>query len=143
MTGIPQPADVIRVREPTSRRPVRTCVGVVSIGEVERDGSRIADASFTGPEIARLAGRPLQTKAAFLAVKQALIALFAELFPSVPVSGTSFVLSHRDSGAPCLLTCPDAAGVSGAELLPRIHISLSHTRTWAYGLVAFEVPRHA
>ena len=72
----------------------------------------------------------MQSRAGFLALKRALVGLWAAAGAVTPVVPRDFELGHHASGAPRLVSAP--GGVNLAD----VFISISHTRQWAYGLAA-------
>jgi hypothetical protein len=100
----------------------------VSAGAAARDAA--GGAAFTAGDVAALAGKPPQSAAATLAVKLALLALWEVFAPGVPAGPADFVIARAASGAPTLAASPPWPG----GILPAV--SISHTRSWAYGLAA-------
>jgi hypothetical protein len=114
----------------------RAALAVVAIESLRAPEARAAllEACFSPAEAAALGPRHPRTTAGFLAVKDALCELYAELAPSRAVAPRDFVLGHDERGAPVVIEAP--------PLEAALSISLSHTRDHAYGLaVADEVRR--
>ena len=114
---------------------IHSFLEIVSIAEVERDRSAIASQCFSEGEMAELASRRTQTMAGFLALKKALAGLFSSAAGGAGFSERDFILSHDENGAPRLVSCPELPGGRGAL---KVHLSISHTREWAYGLAAYQ-----
>jgi len=92
--------------------------------------SRVED--LTEPEIEHLDGRAPQSTAAVVAAKLALRGLFADL--GVPATGPQdFRLDHEADGAPAVRRHPPLPPGYGP-----VHVSITHTRTHAYALVAVQ-----
>lgn len=112
----------------------------LSIAEVERDRAALEERFLDAAERAELQGRRAQSVAGFLALKRALAQLVAGLPGAGAPTERDFLLTHHPNGA---LRC-----TLSAELLrrlgtpPRLHLSVSHTRDWAYGLAVREEAGH-
>ena len=115
----------------------RSSLETVSIAEVERDRLRIRSQCFTPDELDGIAGKRTQTLAGFLAVKRSLVALFSSVLPAVDFSEKDFVLSHRENGAPLLVSVPQPLRDECGRTATDVRISISHTRHWAYGLSVY------
>jgi len=100
----------------------------LQVAAVEAERRGIEAEHFSPAEIAALGGRRAQSVAGALALKQALVRLWAEA--GAAAAPRDFELGHHASGAPRLVAAP--AGVA----LTDVHVSISHTRQWAYGLAA-------
>ena len=110
-------------------RSVHSSLERVSIDEVENNWERIGQECFTAEERTALASRKAQTRAGFLAVKRALVALHAGVGEKPRFKEKEFVLTHNARGAPKLVRSPFKGGGT-------IFLSISHTREQAYGLAA-------
>jgi len=99
----------------------------LAVATVEAGRALIVEEHFAPGEIADLGNRRVQSLAGFLALKRALVDLWAGAGTAAP---RDFELGHHESGAPRIVAAP--AGVVPESTL----ISISHTRTWAYGLAA-------
>lgn len=101
------------------------------------EGVVIAEAALrtehlTPQEATDLAGRAPQSLAAVVAAKTALCGLFADL-GSPRSRPADFVLTHDPDGAPAVRRHPPLPPGYGA-----VYISITHTRTRAYALVAVQ-----
>lgn len=104
---------------------------VVSIAEVERDRAALTAAHFTPGEAAAVARRHVRTTAGMLALKRALAALYGEVTGGGSCRERDFVITNSAGGAPRLAASP--AGLATERVL----ISISHSKTWAYGLAVW------
>jgi phosphopantetheinyl transferase (holo-ACP synthase) len=119
---------------PDDRRPdlpVYSSLERVPIQEVEADWERIGHESFTEEEKTALDSKRAQTRAGFLAVKKALVALYSDRRERGPFREKEFVLSHNEKGAPELVRSQVADGSTP-------FISISHTREQAYGIAVLQ-----
>lgn len=105
-------------------------IETLQVAAVEAERGRIEAEHFSPAEIANLGGRRAQSVAGALALKQALVRLWAGGGAPVGVTLRDFELGRYENGAPRLVAAP--AGVALAE----VSVSISHTRQWAYGLAA-------
>jgi len=108
--------------------PAGSHLETLQVAAVEAGRGRIEEEHFSPAEIAALGGRRAQSVAGALALKRALVRLWAAA--STAAAPRDFELGHHASGAPRLVAAP--AGVALAD----VFISISHTRQWAYGLAA-------
>lgn len=90
---------------------------------------------FTQAEVDHLQERALQTVVGFVALKKALIQLIQSASPEVLLHEKDIRLSHSTDGAPRIA---EINGLLDRTKLPPIHLSLSHTREYAYGLAVME-----
>ena len=114
---------------------VRTCLARIPLADVAREGALAGD--FTPIERTELEGRPDRTIAGRLALKIALVGLWAQLVPGQPVRPRDFVLRSDSSGAPRLRSFPE--GIPGLE----VQVSIAHSADLAVGLAAAFDPRGA
>lgn len=106
----------------------------VAIAEVREDASSVTGRCFTDRELAELTGKRAQTMAGFLALKKALVALFASLDAGATFSERDFVLAHDEDGAPRIISSPPPPKSEDQCAMKTPCISIAHTREWAYGL---------
>ena len=114
---------------------VRSFLAAVAIADVKKDREAIALQSFSATELAELANRRAQTMAGFLALKRALLLCLFSL--RIEATEKELLIGHEAGGAPCWTPSPELAQRAGARL-PKLYLSVSHTREWAYGLVAWQ-----
>lgn len=114
--------------EAAARSSLLRIVRSLPIAEVAAARDAIAAENFSPEELERIAPRPLQTVAGFLALKRALADLWAGAWPERPARPRDFRLAHLPSGAPHLASSPPLP----AELT--VAVSVSHTSVFAYGL---------
>lgn len=98
------------------------------VAAVEAGRRQIEEEHFSPAEVAAFGKRRAQSVAGALALKRALIRLWAAA--GAAAEPRDFELGHHASGAPRLNAAP--AGVALAD----VFVSISHTRNWAYGLAA-------
>jgi phosphopantetheinyl transferase (holo-ACP synthase) len=110
--------------------PARARLATLSVAAAEAGRRRIEQRHFSPAELGDLGNRRVQSLAGALALKRALVALWAAAGCDAAVEPREFELSHHDSGAPRLVAAP--RGLALADVL----VSISHTRGWAYGLAA-------
>jgi phosphopantetheine--protein transferase-like protein len=112
---------------------VRSRFETIAIEAAASDRARIEEEHFRDAEIADLGNRRVQSLAGALALKRALVALWAEAAGgAAPARPRDFGIGHLGSGAPLLVSAPP--GLDPA----RVRVSISHTREWAYGLAAVD-----
>lgn len=100
----------------------------LQVATVEAGRRGIETDDFSPGEIAALGSRRAQSVAGALALKRALVRLWADA--GAAAAPRDFELGHHASGAPRLVAAPQ--GVALAD----VFVSISHTRQWAYGLAA-------
>jgi phosphopantetheinyl transferase (holo-ACP synthase) len=106
--------------------PVRSRLKSLEVTSVARGRTQIEKRHFSDAGLAELAGRPVQSLAGSLALKSALAALWVDAgAPALP-SPRDFELSHTTGGAPVIVQAPPGP--------TDVFVSISHTRSWAYGL---------
>jgi len=123
---------------PKRKASVCWAIKSLSIKSFKRNRKRFLHSFFTPGEIKHLKSRPLQSAAAFLALKRALVQLCKDAGAIKKPREKSFVITHAPDGAPIIKqpekVIPDA--------LSGVFISITHTRTHAFGLAAIEVKAH-
>ncbi|MBI5017254.1 MAG: 4'-phosphopantetheinyl transferase superfamily protein [Deltaproteobacteria bacterium] len=125
--------EVVAVALLASPRPagrIHVALEILPLDRAEQEREAAAR-DLTAAEVAEVSPRRLQTLAGFLALKRALCGLFSGLPCVSRPREEEFELTHRPSGAPCLARCPDHPP-------GRVFVSLSHSRTCAYGLAVFQ-----
>jgi phosphopantetheinyl transferase (holo-ACP synthase) len=113
---------------PDTAPPVRSRLKSLAVASAASGRALIEKRHFSPAEIAELGERPVQSLAGFLALKSALVALWADAGVATPAAPRDFEISHHPGGAPRIASAPP--GPAG------VFVSISHTRTWAYGLAA-------
>ena len=122
--------EVYLTRRPAPRVGFPTSyLETLQVAAVEAGRGRIEEEHFSPAEVAALGKRRAQSVAGALALKRALVRLWADAGVAA-AAPRDFELGHHASGAPRLVAAP--AGVALAD----VSISISHTRQWAYGLAA-------
>jgi len=101
----------------------------LQVAAVEAGRGRIEEEHFSPAEVAAFGKRRAQSVAGALALKRALVRLWAAA-GATPAAPRDFELGHHASGAPRLVAAPAGVG------LENVSVSISHTRQWAYGLAA-------
>ena len=109
-------------------RPARSYLETLQVAAAEAGRRRIEEEHFSPREIVDLGRRRVQSLAGSLALKRALVRLWAAA--GAAVEPRDFELGHHASGAPRIVAAPE--GVALAD----VFVSISHTRQWAYGLAA-------
>jgi phosphopantetheinyl transferase (holo-ACP synthase) len=112
---------------PGHTHPVRSVIERVEIEETGRLWDQIARDHFTPDEIDALAAKKVQTRAGYLALKKALVSLLSPPGKGPAFEERDFVITNNARGAPELFRSPVDPGGS-------LFVSISHTRTQAYGL---------
>ncbi len=113
---------------------------VVSLAAARRHAAwRTRD--FSRAEQEHYHTRTLQSAAGALAAKRAAVALFRELDPGACFAPRDFGLTHGRNGAPRVAKVPRCTLGSSREVRARLSVSISHTRTHAYGVAAYCGPR--
>ena len=100
------------------------------VAAVEAARRQTEEEHFSPAEIAALGNRRAQSVAGALALKHALVRLWAVAGSAATATPRDFELGRNASGAPRLVAAPE--GVALAD----VFVSISHTRQWAYGLAA-------
>lgn len=115
---------------------VTSFLEIVPLAGVKRARSGIMRRNFSPTETDRLKNVPLQSIAGMLALKKAVAKMAADVC-GVRMSGKEFVLSNDKNGAPRLVALPAKSGV-GMPDKKDIRISISHSKTHAYGLAVLQ-----
>lgn len=119
-----------RVQSP----PARACLARVSIAEVARNRAAVLADAFDPSEVPDMAGRPDRSVAGRLALKHALVDLWAFLVPGLSVVPRDFVVGRDTGGAPVLRAAPGLAPDAV------VRTSISHSPSQAVGLAAARIP---
>jgi len=109
-------------------QPVSAHLETLQVPAVDAARRQIEAEHFSPREIADLGSRRVQSLAGALALKRALVRLWSAA--GAAAAPRDFALGHHPSGAPRLVTAP------GGVALADVHVSISHTRQWAYALAA-------
>ncbi|HEY5997766.1 MAG TPA: 4'-phosphopantetheinyl transferase superfamily protein [bacterium] len=117
--GAPEGAEAL----PAARSRLKS----LAVAAAARGRAQIEARHFSPAELADLGERSVQSVAGFLALKSALVVLWADAGAPLPVP-RDFELRHQPGGAPVVVSAPPGPG--------GVHVSISHTRAWAYGLAA-------
>jgi phosphopantetheinyl transferase (holo-ACP synthase) len=115
---------------------VTSFLEIVSLAGVKRARSGIIRRNFSPKETDRLNDAPLQSIAGMLALKKALAKMIAAVC-GVRMGGKEIVLSNDKNGGPRLVALPAKSG-SGMPDKKDIRISISHSKTHAYGLAVLK-----
>jgi phosphopantetheinyl transferase (holo-ACP synthase) len=124
--------EVYLTRRPASRVGFpASYLETLQVAAVESGRRRIEEEHFSPEEVAAFGKRRAQSVAGALALKRALVRLWAAAGAATAAAAPrDFELGHHASGAPRLVAAPE--GVALAD----VFVSISHTRQWAYGLAA-------
>ncbi len=121
--------EVYLIRGPAPRAGIpASFLETLQVATVEAARRQIEEEHFSPAEIAAFGKRRAQSVAGALALKRALVRLWAGA--GAAAAPRDFELGHHASGAPRLVAAPP--GVALAD----VFVSISHTRQWAYGLAA-------
>jgi len=115
---------------------VRTFLESVPIDDLRHDASGVLDDNFSKDERDALGGA-VRTKAGFLALKKALVALAAHLQPDRETSTADIILGHGPGGEPRVIDAPFSLDCEPGVL----KVSISHDSTTAYGLAVYQEPK--
>lgn len=115
---------------------VTSFLEIVPLAGVKRARSDIMRRNFSPKETNRLNNAPLQSIAGMLALKKALAKMTADVCGK-RMNGKNIVLSIEKNGAPRLVALPAKSG-AGMPDKKDIRISISHSKTHAYGLAVFQ-----
>jgi phosphopantetheinyl transferase (holo-ACP synthase) len=107
---------------------------IVSLAGVKRAKSGIMRRNFSPKEKGRLINAPHQTIAGMLALKRALKKMIAAVC-GARTGAKEIALSHDKNGAPRLVALAQKAGMPDKK---NIRISVSHSKTHAYGLAMLQ-----
>jgi phosphopantetheinyl transferase (holo-ACP synthase) len=107
---------------------------IVSLAGVKRAKSGIMRRNFSLKETDRMFNAPVQTIAGMIALKRALKKMIAVVY-GASTGAKEIVLSHDKSGAPRLVALPQKAGMPEKK---NIRVSVSHSKTHAYGLAVLQ-----
>lgn len=115
---------------------ITTVISSMAIAEIEENLTHIHSEHFNDNEIEELSKRHVRSTAGWLVLKQALCRLAGEL-QLAQLTEKDFSLKRTQSGRPYI----DDINVSSREkqeLLEKLFVSISHTRTTAYGMAVFQ-----
>ena len=112
-----------------SRISVSSISGILTGAVLLLLSASVTAVQFSPAEVAAFGKRSAQSVAGALALKRALVRIWADA-GEAHTAPRDFELGHLSSGAPRLVAAP--AGVALAD----VFVSISHTRQWAYGLAA-------
>ena len=115
---------------------VTSFLEIVPLAGVRRARSDIMWRNFSSKETDRLNNAPLQSIAGMIALKKALAKMAAAVC-GVRMSGKEIVLSNDKNGVPRLVALPAKSG-AGMPDKKDIRISISHSKTHAYGLAVLQ-----
>jgi phosphopantetheinyl transferase (holo-ACP synthase) len=113
---------------------VTSFLEIVSLASVKRARRGFMRRNFYPKETDRLNNAPLQTIAGMIALKRALKKLIAAVC-GARTGAKEIVLSHDKNGAPRLVALAQKAGMPDKK---NIRISISHSKTHAYGLAVLQ-----
>lgn len=115
---------------------ITTVIGSMSIAEIEANLTHIHSEYFNDNEIEELSKRHVRSTAGWLVLKQALCRLLGQLHLA-QVTEKDFSLKRTQSGRPYIETI-NISSIAQQDLLERIFVSISHTRTTAYGMAVYQ-----
>ena len=128
--------------KPKERTKITSAVEEYPIVSCLNDGDGCLAAFFTDDERHAAAGRRAQSLAGICAVKRALRTLCGSLCPGRTFKEKSFTIGHKDNGAPIVSGFPDFTANNRTYTGEHFSISISHTRTTAYGMAVVEERTH-
>jgi hypothetical protein len=118
----------------TARPPApapRACLVPVPLAEVALRRDEVLARSFSPAEAAALQGRADRSVAGRLALKRALADLWPLLLPGSAPQPADFAIASAADGGPVLAAAPGPAALRAS-----VRVSISHSRTTAWGLAA-------
>ena len=120
------------------KKTVHSVIEKVTVREFKENRKTLLARHFVPSEIEELHTRSDKTASGLLAVKKALVLLCKNISPQSSFTEQSFQLSHELNGAPCIIAFPQIS--TGSKKIPNedFYISITHNRSNAYGLAAFQ-----
>ncbi len=115
-----------------------TYLEVVEIDPLRKRREEVLFSSFSKRERDEYAGRSMQSLAGAVALKRAVLCYLGDEAHSPALSERDIELGHSEKGAPRIVTLSGLPAKQAAKTIDRLHISVSHTRTQAYGLVVVQ-----
>jgi phosphopantetheinyl transferase (holo-ACP synthase) len=121
-------------------RHVYSVIERIPVDYVKQAAQDLPGQYFTEEELRSIAGKPARTIAGLLAVKKALVRLcaIAPAGKSHACLEKSFTIIATSQGAPVLKTIPPVVARTWRSSAEDFHISITHTKFFAYGLAAFQ-----
>jgi phosphopantetheinyl transferase (holo-ACP synthase) len=113
-------------------KTIRSVLVTLDIKEVQHDP--LLDTYFSAQEQVELSTRHIRSTVGSLALKRAVLHLLSKGKDDV-LTEKDIVLGRRPNDRPVLLLLPDHPG---AALSNSLFLSISHTRSTAYGLAALQ-----
>lgn len=117
-------------------KKLTTVITSIDIAEVEENLTHIHSINFSDNEVEELSKRHVRSTAGWLVLKQALCKLL-EQTQIAQVTEKDFYLKRTQSGRPYIEDI-NITPTKKLELLERLFISISHTKTTAYGLAVLQ-----
>lgn len=113
-----------------------TVIASIAIADVEKNLACIHSENFNDNEVEELSKRHVRSTAGWLVLKQALCKLLKQL-QIAQVTEKDFCLKRTQAGRPYIDDI-NITHTEGLELLEKLFVSISHTKTTAYGMAVFE-----
>ncbi len=111
---------------------------MVNIQEIQNNHRYVLDSSFSPEEQLELAKRHIRTTAGILALKKALCILILKATGHT-VDQKELTITRLTSGKPSLGSWPTSLSASNLQA-EHLFLSISHSRTTAYGLAVYQEP---
>ncbi len=120
----------------TDKKNLTTVITSLDIAEVEDNLTYIHATHFSENEVVELSKRHVRSTAGWLVLKQALCKLLEQM-QLAQLTEKDLSLKRTQSGRPYIedINIPPA---KRQELLEKLFVSISHTRTTAYGMAVFQ-----
>ena len=120
----------------TDKRRQTTVVVAITIEEVEKECEHILSTSFTAAEKNALAPRHIRSTAGWFVLKKALCRLLDQL-NIAHLSELDFSLVRSETGRPCIENI-NIDSIDEKKLTQQLFVSITHTRTTAYGMAVYQ-----
>lgn len=120
----------------TEQKILTTVISSIAIAEIEENMDQILLSFFNDNEVKELSKRHVRSTAGWVVLKQSLCKLLKQL-QVAQLTEKDFSLKRTNTGRPYIddINLPSTDKL---ELLDKLFISISHTRTTAYGMAVFQ-----
>ncbi len=118
------------------KKNLTTVISSLDIAEVEENLTYIHSTHFSENEVAELSKRHVRSTAGWLVLKQALCKLLKQL-QLAQLTEKDLSLKRTQSGRPYIKDI-NIAPAKRQELQEKLFVSISHTKTTAYGMAVFQ-----
>ncbi len=122
----------------TADYSVFSVVEMVNIQEIRNNHQAVLDLSFSPEEQLELAKRHIRSTAGVLALKKALSSLILKT-TGRSVDEKELTITRLKTGKPSLVSWPSSLLASSLQT-ENLLLSISHSRTTAYGLAVYQEP---